>query len=183
MLAMMGCSTNTPRLTEPNAAYVQALERTDPAKHPGPEPGSKAEQEAIDRVIKLFEIFSEENIRSRIRGVYAEDVYFRDGFKEFSNLEDIERYMIHSTKPVRDCTFDFPQVVSDRGEHYLRWIMNVNLNRDPEDRYDRVIGMSHIRFNEEGKVIFQQDYWDPTDLLYRRIPIANGLIQKVRSRL
>ena len=66
---------------------------------------------------------------------------------------------------------------------YLRWTMNVSLNRDPEDRMDSALGMSHIRFNPDGKIVFQQDYWDPTDILYSRIPVANWLIKKVKERL
>ena len=84
---------------------------------------------------------------------------------------------------MRECTFDFESPVIDGEDVYLRWTMNVNLKRDKPDRVDRAIGMSHLRFNDEGKVIFQQDYWDPTDVLYRRIPVANWLIGKVKERL
>jgi hypothetical protein len=31
--------------------------------------------------------------------------------------------------------------------------------------------------------MFQQDYWDPSDVLYSRIPIAGWMINKVKSGL
>jgi hypothetical protein len=40
-----------------------------------------------------------------------------------------------------------------------------------------------MRFNADGKVIFHQDYWDPTDIVYRRIPIAKQLIAFVKGRM
>jgi hypothetical protein len=43
--------------------------------------------------------------------------------------------------------------------------------------------MSHIRYNSEGKVIFHQDYWDPTDIVYRRIPIAKQLISYTKGKM
>ncbi|MEM7394849.1 MAG: hypothetical protein AAF492_21150, partial [Verrucomicrobiota bacterium] len=69
------------------------------------------------------------------------------------------------------------------GEYYVRWTMNVDMKRSPEGDIEHVVGMSHIRFNPAGKVVFHQDYWDPTDVLYRKIPIARGLIGYVRSKL
>lgn len=138
---------------------------------------------AIQRVIDLFEDFSHENLERNIANVYAETLFFRDGFREVHSLAELEPYFLHSTKPLRTCTFDFPGVTFSNGDLYLRWIMNVSLNRDPEGTVDTCVGMSHIRFNSEGKVVFQQDYWDPTDILYSRIPVAGWLIQKVHNRL
>jgi hypothetical protein len=43
--------------------------------------------------------------------------------------------------------------------------------------------MSRMRFNSDGQVIFHQDYWDPTDIVYKRIPIAKQLIAYVKSKL
>jgi hypothetical protein len=180
---MSACSSSGPKLTAPTHAYREALQRTDPAEREGLEPGSEAEQEAIQRVIDLFAVFSEENVSQRVRGVYADTLFFRDGFKEFHEIDPLAEYMIESTKPLRECTFDFEEPVINDGDYYLRWTMNVSLNSDPEGYMDRAIGMSHIRFNQEGKVIFQQDYWDPTDVLYDRIPVANWLIKKVKERL
>ena len=44
------------------------------------------------------------------------------------------------------------------------------------------MGVSHLRFDAEGKVIFHHDYWDSADVLVPRVPIANGLIELVRRR-
>jgi hypothetical protein len=60
-------------------------------------------------------------------------------------------------------------------------VMVVNLKRDKPEQIERSMGMSHMRLNTEGKVVFHQDYWDPTDVIYTRIPVANWLIKKVKD--
>ncbi|MDA0578057.1 MAG: hypothetical protein O3B24_08160 [Verrucomicrobia bacterium] len=61
--------------------------------------------------------------------------------------------------------------------------MEVNLRRDPPERVSRVMGMSHMRFNAEGRIVIQQDSWAPSDVLYCRIPVAGWLINKVKAGL
>jgi hypothetical protein len=52
-----------------------------------------------------------------------------------------------------------------------------------KETFESSIGMSRFRFNSEGQVIFHQDYWDPTTLIYKKIPIAKQLIRFVQGRM
>ena len=45
------------------------------------------------------------------------------------------------------------------------------------------MGVSHFRFNSSGQVVFHQDYWDPTDIVYKRIPLVKQLIAYVKKKL
>jgi hypothetical protein len=174
-----GCKTSSSRLTEPTALYLSALAESGVAL---PEGGS-VEAAAIQGVIDLFSDFSHDPVSYQVRKVYAESLFFRDGFKEFSERESLAEYMIESTMPLRACTFTFGETVRNGKDYFFSWTMRVSLKRDKPDRVDSVIGMSHIRFNPEGQVVFQQDYWDPTDVLYRRIPVAGWMINQVKDRL
>jgi hypothetical protein len=165
--------------TRPDSAYLDALTRTQTAPHPAP--GSPEAAEAVAGVMRLFQNYHEAGLRENVRKVYAEEVYFRDAFKQFTRAEQIEHYLLEGVKNLRSCTFEFAEPVQQGADHYLRWTMVVNLRRDPPERVERSLGMTHLRFNAEGKVIFHQDYWDPTDVLYTRIPVANWLIRKVKE--
>lgn len=177
-----GCAA-PPRITDESESYRQAVTATDPASAATLAPGSDAERAAIGRVQALFETYTPENVQDLGPQVYAEDAYLRDGFKELHGGEAIVEYLVESAESVGECRFEFRDAVSQDGNVYLRWVMQLRMPKDPPDRLDEAIGMSHFRFNEEGKVIFHQDYWDPTDVLYSRIPVANWLIKKVKARL
>ena len=168
------CSADRfPRLTEPNAAYQRAVSDSDVPDVPA----------AVEGLIALFADYSRTNVAARVRDVYADTLYFRDGFKEITNIDALEEYLVRGTEPLRSCTFDFPAIIQHGEDYYLRWVMKVSLQRDPADHVDQVIGMSHVRFDSDGRIVFQQDYWDPSDVLYRRIPVAGWLMHKVKDGL
>ena len=183
LVAGTGCKPTEGGITSPSDKYRAALAATAPTSPPPLAPGSDAERAAIGRIVAMFGDFNASNVTARVREVYAADAYLRDGFKELQGVEAIAPYMIRSTEPQRVCRFVFEDITSREGEYYMRWVMEANLKRDPPERVARVIGISHIRFNDEGRVVFQQDYWDPSDVLYSRIPIAGWMINKVKAGL
>lgn len=174
-----GCVTKYPRLTAPDHGYIRALETLQGHTFTNP----ALQNAALKRVENLFSTFSTNHLAAHTREVYADQFYFRDGFHLVEDIDSLEAYFVRSAKPLRSCTFTFEEPISNGPDHFLRWRMKVNLHRSEPGQFDEAIGLSHIRFDENGKVIFQQDYWDPTDVLYRKIPIANGLIGYVRSML
>ncbi|MBL6912286.1 MAG: nuclear transport factor 2 family protein [Puniceicoccaceae bacterium] len=184
-LLLTACTT-TPEMhtqTIPNSEYRQALAATDPAQFVLPAPGSEAEQAMLGPVKALFSDYSRDNLTQNVTEVYAEDVYFRDAFKEFKKATDIRDYMLEGLKPLEKAEFVFNRVARSGGDYYLDWTMRLDFKKTPSGTWEESIGVSHMRFNSEGKVIFHQDYWDPTDIVYRRIPIAKQLIAFVKGQM
>ncbi|TVP81841.1 MAG: hypothetical protein EA353_01125 [Puniceicoccaceae bacterium] len=185
-LLITGCTTHLDTMhtqTIPDAAYQQALRASDPSQHNPPAPGSEAETAMIERVKQLFNQYTEANLSAKIPEVYAEEVYFRDAFKQFSRAEDIREYMLAGLAPLDQCEFVFNRVARSGSDYYFDWTMRLDFKKTPPNTWEESIGVSHMRFNAEGKVIFHQDYWDPTDIVYRRIPIARQLIAYVKKKL
>ena len=52
-----------------------------------------------------------------------------------------------------------------------------------KDIYSKSIGMTQLRFNQEGKIIFHQDFWDSTEGFYQHLPYVGYWIRKIRSKL
>ncbi len=40
--------------------------------------------------------------------------------------------------------------------------------------------MSHVRFGRDGKVTFQQDYWD-INVLYEELPVIRYFVKRVKK--
>lgn len=186
LFGLMTACTSTKNMhtqTVPDSQYRAALEWTDPSKYDLPIPGSPEELAMIDRVKTFFSQYNQEGIQANFSSVYADELYFRDAFKQFTKGADIEAYFIHGLEPLNDAQFIFNRVVHDQGEYYIDWLMRLDFKKTPEGTWEESIGMTHLRFNSEGKVIFHQDYWDPTDIVYRRIPIAKQLIAFVKGKM
>lgn len=137
----------------------------------------------LKRVESLFTGYTRENLQENVTQVYAKQVYFRDAFKHFDNAGEIRDYFIHGLSALNAAEFDFRRVIRSGDEFYIDWVMRLDFKKTPEGTWEESMGMTHMRFNSEGKVIFHQDYWDPTDIVYQRIPIAKQLINFVKKRM
>lgn len=183
--ALAGCTSYKTMHTQtvPDSAYTTALERTDPKLYELPAADSDAELRMLAAVEGLFTDYTAENLELNVTQVYAEEVYFRDAFKHLESAEAIRDYMLEGLAPLDGCEFVFNKLMRSGGDYYIDWTMRLDFKKSPPGTWEESIGMTRMRFNSEGQVIFHQDYWDPTDIVYRRIPIARGLIAYVKKKL
>lgn len=180
-----GCTSYVDMHTQtvPDAKYLEALEQTDPSRFVLPEPGSTGEASMLAAVEALFTDYTEENLTVGITKVYAEAVYFRDAFKQLDRAEAVRDYMLAGLEPLNAAEFVFNKVLRDGGDFYIDWTMRLDFRKTPPGTWEESIGMTRMRFDSEGRIIFHQDYWDPTDIVYRRIPLARSLIAFVKKKL
>lgn len=179
LLIVWGCSHRV-QGGDDMARYKQALAETDPAKAGSIQPGSADEKEAISRFVDFYRVFSPEVIRKGLRGLYADGAYFRDGFKEVVGIEAMEAYFLNSVEGIQTCTFDIQEMAVHAGNYYFRWVMHLTMKRSPDDPI-RTVGMSHVRYDARGKVIFHQDYWD-TGVVYEKIPVMGAVIRWIKNK-
>ncbi|MGJ8649215.1 MAG: nuclear transport factor 2 family protein [Opitutaceae bacterium] len=183
LIALTNLPTDMHTQTIPDATYKAALESTDPSGYELPLPDTPEEAGMLSGIEALFTNYTYENLENKVTEVYAEKVYFRDAFRQFDNPEDMRDYLLHGLEPLAAAEFVFNRVIRSGGEFYIDWTMRVDFKSTPANTWEESIGMSHIRYNSEGKVIFHQDYWDPTDIVYRRIPIAKQLIAYTKGKM
>jgi hypothetical protein len=164
--------------TGPNDLYKEWFTKTaTSAVEPD---GPEQESAWIKKVEAAFTPFTPEQTKTNFPLAYAEDLYFRDAFHTYTDFQIMLDYMVKSAEMSQGVTFEFSPVVRNGIDFHLPWVMILPSKEggDPQ----RSLGISHLRFNAEGKVIFHQDYWDSADVLVPKVPIANGLIELVRRR-
>lgn len=45
------------------------------------------------------------------------------------------------------------------------------------------VGMSHLRYDADGLVVYHQDYWSAADGLFEHIPVLGWAIAAIKRRL
>lgn len=165
--------------TGPNALYREWLDRSA-SKAAVFSPGSPELEAAVGRVRDAFTPFTVEQVSAGFPAAYADTFYFRDAFHTYTDLDTMLDYMVKSAEMSPGVTFEFSAPRVDDMDVLLPWTMVLpdKAGGDPQ----KSIGLTRLRFNEEGKVIFHQDYWDSADVLVPKVPVANGLIEAVRRR-
>jgi hypothetical protein len=180
-----GCASSDDMHTQtvPDATYRTALADTQIDDSELPAPDSPEEAAMLAGVIDLFTHYNYENLSENITKVYAPKVYFRDAFKQLDSSQAIREYILAGLAPIDQAEFIFNTILRKNGDFYLDWTMRLDFKKTPEGTWEESIGMTHLRFNRAGQVVFHQDYWDPTDIVYRRIPIVKQLIAYVKQKL
>lgn len=167
---------------DPIVFTQQALAATDATRmqmH-----GSPAEGEAIARFETFNGDFSAANITNNTKKVYAADLYFRDPFKEIHDEAPFEAYLLRGSGSVAQFSIDWKDVAESQGDYYFRWVMTLKLKRDGKSKPPTLTcGISQVRFGADGKVIFQQDYYDAGAFLYEKLPILGGEIRYIKKRM
>ena len=154
-------------------------------KHPSsPEAGSDVELAAIENFKTFFSSFAADRIENLLPATYAPDIYFNDTLKTINGIENLAHYLKESAEAVDECRVEVIEVSrTTHGDHYFRWKMMIRFKRFNKGRDTWTIGMSHLRFNAQGLVVYHQDYWNATDGIFRHIPILGNMINAVIKRL
>jgi hypothetical protein len=176
----MGCATSAQNKNHAVETYYQALRDTDPHRNEVLQPGSEKEQAAIKLYVSFYSTYTEDNIRRFIRDLYAPNIYYRDGLVEKEGVEDLESYLIAGVQTMHEFAFGLQDVAVHDGNYYLRWTTQFSLKHKKKE-ITNLTGISHLRFDKEGRIIFEQDFWD-TGVIYERLPIIGFFIRWLKKR-
>lgn len=177
VIALSGCTGGKPMTLE---NYYRELAATDPAKAALVKPGSAEEKAGIEAFRDYYKVFAADVIQRGTKNLYAKDAFFKDGYKEVKGVEAIEAYFLATTEAVVSCTFDITDVSVHEGNYYFRWVMKLTIQRDRDNPMEQV-GMSHVRFGPDGKVVFHTDYWD-TSIVFERAPVIGYIIRWAKEQ-
>jgi hypothetical protein len=178
LLVLCGCATSSQNKKHNMETYYQALHNTEPHEDETLQSGSEQERAAIELFVALYTTYTEENIKRHARDLYAQDAYYRDSFTEMQGIENIEAYLIQGTHLMQDLTFDLQDVAVHDGNYYFRWVTRFSQRH----KVTYLPGVSHVRFNKEGKIIFHQDFWD-AGVIYERLPIVGFFIRWLKKMM
>lgn len=145
--------------------------------------GSAAEREAIERFQALLGNFKGPRFRERVREVYAEEVWFNDSLKTVRGVDELERYLGRSADALDSGTVEFLGLTAENGDYFFRWRMSLAFAKLDRGTIHESVGMSHVRFDREGRVVLHQDFWDSTNGLFEHVPALGWLLRKVKRGL
>jgi hypothetical protein len=184
MIAVLlsACASRTPAV-DPMAWHAESLKATDAAAVGSPASGSAAEKAAVEKFRAFFGDLREDLIKKDIRSVYAPDVRFNDTLKSIQGVGPLEHYLVETARNVESCKVEIEEVLTSPSGVYVRWRMGIRFKKFHKGTTQESIGMSHLRFDKEGRVVYHQDYWDSGANLFEKIPVLGSGIRAVKRRL
>lgn len=156
-------------------AYEAALER-----FPGSE---QAIDDGLEAFIEGYGDLAHADLRARITELYADDLYFNDTIHTYTNRDDLVDYLGKTGDALDESVVDVKQVMRDGSDVFVRWSMDFKLRALGREIHSRSIGITHLRFNESGKVLLHQDFWDSGHALYAQLPVVGFFIRRAHSQM
>ena len=158
LLIGLGCS-GVPRVTD-SAAGFRAI-RAEMEARPTVVVGSPAERQGIERLKLFLSRIDADSVRSQTLTVYAPDAYLNDTLVSRRGATNIQTYFQATVEAAESITANIEDVTrSADGFYYVRWTMDVRMKKVAAGETIRTLGMTLVRFDDQGRVLIHQDYWD-----------------------
>jgi steroid delta-isomerase len=133
----------------------------------------------LAELIKFYQELSPESV-SRFPEFYSANAYFKDPFNEVRGLAPIERIFSHMFSQVGEPRFVVTESIVAENGAMLIWEFNFQLKLWRKSQTQIMRGVSHLRFDADGKVNFHRDYWDTGEELYMKLPALGTLMRGLR---
>lgn len=129
----------------------------------------------VDALIRYYQELTPESL-ARFPEFYTEDAWFKDPFNDVRGVAAIQRIFAHMFERTVEPHFVVTEKLADDNSAMLVW----------EFRYgkgQRIRGVSHLRFADDGRVAYHRDYWDAAEELYAKLPIIGAVMRRLQRAL
>jgi len=141
---------------------------------------TKNYEEHLQQVVDLFNHLSEADTQDLSKFYHAQ-AWFKDPFNEVTGITAIEAIFQRMYQQVHAPRFEVRDQVLQDAQAFLVWDFHFGLKRKPAQLI-RIHGSSHLRFAEDGRVIYHRDYWDVAEELYEKLPVLGSLMRFLKRQ-
>lgn len=131
------------------------------------------------RFASLYCDLSPRNVKARVRSVYAPDAWFNDTIATEVGIDAIERYLLKTAEGAQSVSAAVEDVAVSGPDCYVRWTMKVQAQNLAGGQPITTKGLSQLRFDADGKIVFHQDFWNPAAGIYQQLPLIGPAIRHV----
>lgn len=107
--------------------------------------------------------------------LYADQLFINDTLSQFSSRKKLLEHFQGMNQRVSNVTVSLLNTSYHQDSAYVHWHMAYDFKMFGTTRSMDSYGISEIKINENNKIIFQQDFWDPANGLYRSLPYVGGV--------
>ncbi len=139
-------------------------------------------QAAVDTLVPFYEHLRPQDVDDFAR-FYRQDARFRDPFNHVSSLEGIKRIFNHMFIQVHEPAFRVTKSIIGEGDAILFWTFHFRFKGMSCKSAQSLEGVTHLAFDENGKVTLHRDYWDAAEEFYGRLPLIGALMRGLQRMI
>ncbi|WP_418655404.1 nuclear transport factor 2 family protein [Acinetobacter guillouiae] len=111
----------------------------------------------------------------RAGSLYSDQLFINDTLSQFSSRQNLLEHFQGMNKRVSNVSVKLLNTSYHQDSAYVHWHMAYDFKMFGTTRSMDSYGISEIKIDSNNKIIFQQDFWDPANGLYRSLPYLGGV--------
>lgn len=132
----------------------------------------------LENFISWYENISEKSLND-IDIFYAQEVFFKDPFNEFSSRSEVKHLFENMFENLDAPKFIFSDIVSQDNNIFITWDFDFIL----KGKQWSIHGSTHLKLGEDAKIIYHRDYWDVGEEVLLKIPGIKKIYSFFRDKL
>lgn len=149
-------------------------------------PAASVEQHTVEKFTDVFDSLDSDGLaelETLIDARYADEFFFNDTFRTITQRDELKAYMRETSEKRINCEVEIDDIARSGNDVYLRWTMRMQFSVLGREINSESAGLSHLRYNDAGKIILQQDFWDGVEGFYQHLPVIGLWIRQIRGLL
>ena len=157
-----------------NNSYTQLYE-TNNAAIQGVQLSQSQADALAARFAETFNQLGTPKFLSAARDLFADDLYVNDTLSIYYHFKDMMPHFEGMNQSVSDSHVVIQHALLAGDSVFVHWKMTYTLKMFGSKKTMSSYGISQLKVNDKDKIIFQQDYWDASNGLYRQLPVLSGV--------
>ena len=125
-----------------------------------------------EKFIQFLENFSSETLKE-LESIYHEDISYVDPINKGQGIKHLRLIMQDLLKVFKNVKFELLEISENKQLAFVCWNMTYKFR----GKNYLINGVSKLAFDDSGKIIKHEDYWDASFPLYGAFPLL-GLLMK-----
>lgn len=127
-------------------------------------------QDIAEKFVMTFNHLGTPSFLDKADQLYAQQLYINDTLSQFSSKTELMKHFQGMNARVSQVEVKLISVTHQQDSAYVHWYMAYHFKILGQNKPMASYGISQIKINNQQQIIFQQDFWDPADGLFRHLP-------------
>jgi len=137
--------------------------------------------DALERFRRFYDEFSAAWV-DRVEELYAPGFHFKDAFHTIDgDYAALRTYFTRVLTALAESKFIVEDVAMGADGSYVRW--RWEWRRRAKDPRRLVPGVTHLRFDADGRITHHTDLFDAAEGFYETLPVVGGMLRAIKKRL
>lgn len=168
MLGLAGCGQD-------ETSYTASYERQASAVQAATLDAAAAEALA-QGFVTTFARLGQPDFMAAADRLFSPDLaYVNDVLSQYQRFDAVRAHLAEMSAAVSDARVDKVASWQQGDSVYVHWRMEYTLHVLGSSRRMASHGISQLKADARGRIVFQQDFWDSNNGLYRQLPVAGWL--------